>query len=581
MKSVNIGAIEHMPWLEDRHALPDGRVCLRVRAGRGDFDRVSAKISSNYDGPEFFEKARVAPMERVARDERFDWYQAVFAPRDRRLKYLFVLEGEGGTFKLDGAGLHPGADWPEDVDQAFAFAYAWPAPDMPQWAKGCVGYEIFPDRFRREGPEEPGLEPWTSDRVQNEIRFGGNLRGVLEAVPYLKELGVEVVYTMPLFVSDTSHRYNTFDYYAIDPLLGTEEDLRALADTLHRRGMRLMMDGVFNHVGLGFPPFQDALEKGEASPYRDWFLFDDTEEWGYQTFGHWRYMPKLNLKNPDCAAYFCDVGRYWLKNTPIDGWRLDVSPEVWPDFWRQYRRMMKEANPDSLMVAECWDDSREWLSVGDMFDSTMNYLWSRSVWDRFCTRKISPEAFDGAMNRLAVLYPDRVHQVLWNFLDTHDTPRIRTRAGGDARRQRAASFFQFTYPGSPILYYGDELGMEGGGDPYCRFPMRWNDVENNPMLAHYQTLARLRRENPALRLGGFRTWKVLDNGLYAYLRVLDDQTMLCVLNTGDERAEALLPLPEALAKRDGLMDLYAGKVFSVDQGGIYAALEAGEGLIFA
>ena len=423
MRNIHFGSVYHMPWLEYRYALPDGSVCLRLQTGRDEFTKVEARVTSNYDMPEFFLKAHVYPMQPVAQDEWHTWYQVTFMPHDRRLKYLFVLQSDEQVFKLDASGLHCGADYPEDVSEAFAFAYAYPTEPTPQWARGCVGYEIFPDRFRRgEGSQtDETLEPWTSDRVQNEYRFGGNLRGIIEAVPYLHDLGVEMVYTTPLFLSDTSHRYNTFDYYQVDPLLGTEEDLRELADVLHMNGMRLMLDGVFNHCGLQFAPFRDAVENGENSRYRDWFFFDNTEECGYQTFGHWPYMPKLNLANPDCAAYFLDVGRYWLRSCHIDGWRMDVSPEIWPDFWRKFRNMLREENPDGLMVAECWDDSRQWLSTGDMFHSTMSYVWSRNVWNRFCYRKISLREFDAVNNRSLMLYPEPVTQVLWNFLDTHDT----------------------------------------------------------------------------------------------------------------------------------------------------------------
>lgn len=249
------------------------------------------------------------------------------------------------------------------------------------------------------------------------------------------------------------------------------------------------------------------MEKGEASPYRGWFCFDDKMPYGYHTFGDWRYMPKLNLQNEDCAQYFLSVGRYWLEKCHVDGWRLDVSPEVWPDFWRQFKTMMRKVNPDSLMVAECWDDSREWLTVGDMFDSTMHYVLSRNIWSRFCRHEISTAQFDCALNRAAMLYPQRTQEVLWTFLGSHDTQRIRTRAGGDLRMVHAASFFQFTYLGSPIIYYGDELGMEGGEDPDCRRPMRWDDVEDNPTRAHYQKLRACAHSCPrCAQAGSAATW---------------------------------------------------------------------------
>ena len=365
---------------------------------------------------------------------------------------------------------------------------------------------------------------------------------------------------------------------AVEPEVD-EDGLRALCDGLHKNDMRIVLDGVFNHSGLQFAPFVDAMEKGEASPYYGWFCFDKKMPYGYHTFGDWRYMPKLNLRNEACAQYFLSVGRYWLEKCHVDGWRLDVSPEVWPDFWRRFKSMMRKVNPDSLMVAECWDDSREWLTVGDMFDSTMHYVLSRNIWSRFCRHEISTAQFDCALNRAAMLYPQRTQEVLWTFLGSHDTQRIRTRAGGDLRMLHAASFFQFTYLGAPIIYYGDELGMEGGEDPDCRRPMRWDDVEGNLTRAHYQKLARLRAQLPALRVGRFRSHTAMENGLYAYRRETDTQQLLCVVNTGLEPVSARLELPKGMAGLAAVNDHYSGRSLAVADGGVHVSLKVGEGLI--
>ncbi len=580
MKQLSLGSIYHMPWLEYRHATPEGEVVLRLRAGRGEFERVSVRAANPYNHPDPWAGAPEYDMAVAYRDDLFDFYEVRFHWDDPRLKYLFLLYADGGrTFKLDASGLRAGLDGPDDISESFTFAYAYPADPMPEWARGSVGYQIFPDRFRREGKAEAGLEPWNSCRVQSECRFGGNLNGIRAAVPYLKELGVKIVYTTPIFRSDSAHRYNIFDYYQIDPLLGTQEDLKALCDELHRNGMRLVLDGVFNHCGLGFQPFADAQAKGEKSEYRDWFFFDGVETFGYRAFGHEPYMPKLNLRNEACADYFLKVGRYWLETCGIDGWRLDVSSEVWPDFWRRFRAMMKQTNPDSLMVAECWDDSREWLTQGDMFDSTMHYVLSRAIWKRFCTHADSTAAFDAAINDAAMLYPKRTQDVLWTFLGSHDTERLLTRADGDVRMLHGAAFFQFTVPGVPIVYYGDELAMEGGPDPDNRRPMRWDNVENNPTHAHYQKLAALRAGREALRVGAFRTWRAEENGLYAYERFTDGETLLCVVNTSTEAVVSQLPLPAALAVKAALHDLYADKSLPVWSGLAEVRLGPGEGMV--
>ena len=580
MNNICFAAIHHMPWLEYRHATPDGRVCLRVRTARGDFQSVIARHTCGYRGDDPFRDAVNEPMELAYQDEMFDYYECVFQPDDPRVKYLFILKRDELTVKLDAAGLHIGADAWENTSDSFVFAYAYPTETMPDWARGCVGYQIFPDRFRRaaDSAADDTLEPWTGTHYESEYRFGGDLRGIREAVPYLKKLGVDVVYTTPIFLSDSAHRYNTFDYYQVDPLLGTEADLKALCDTLHQNGMRLVLDGVFNHSGVGFAPFVDALEKGRDSEYYDWFFFDDSEI-GYQTFSFAKYMPKLNMKNKACAQYFLDVGRYWLQKCGIDGWRLDVSPEVYPEFWRQYRNMMKETNPQSLMIAECWDDSREWLTVGDMFDSTMNYVLSRALWSRIAEHGIGVAAFDARVNQSMMLYPHRTQEVLWNFLDSHDTARFLTRSGGRLCRLRAASFFQMTCPGVPIIYYGDELGMEGGDDPDCRRPMRWDDVENNAVLVHYERLTALRKQSMALRYGAFRSWEAREDGVYAFLRIDAEQRALVAVNLSDDAVSGAVRLPDWLAGQDSLTDAVTGKTLPVQSGMLCLTLEAGEGIV--
>ena len=579
MHDLNLAAIYHMPWLEYRHALPDGRACLRLRTARGNFDRAAARVTCNYWGDDPFAKGLDLPMELAFRDDLYDYYQVAYRPEDPRVKYVFYLYQGETTVLFDCQGPHIGGTLYPDVEEAFVFAYVYPPDPMPEWARGCVGYQIFPDRFRRAGEPEEGLEPWTSERYENERRFGGNLRGVREAVPYLHDLGVDFIYTCPIFRSDTAHRYNTFDYYQVDPLLGTEADLKALCDELHRHGMRLVLDGVFNHSGVGFAPFRDAVEKGKASEYYDWFFFDDSVPFGYRTFAFAEYMPKLNLRNEACAEYFLKVGEYWLREVGVDGWRLDVSPEVYPDFWRRFHAMMKRVKPDSIMVAECWDDSREWLTVGDQFDATMHYVLSRCIWGRFADHKLSLAEFDARINRAAMLYPHRTQEVLWNFLGSHDTPRFLTRAGGDPAMLRAASFFQLTQPGVPVIYYGDELGMEGKGDPDCRRPMRWDDVEGNAMRAHYQRLTALRHAHPSLRVGELRTHCVLKDDLYAYLRITDTERALVVLNATTEPQHEYLPLPEALRGRKSLTDAYTGRRLRVVGEQLECGLDTGEGLL--
>ena len=583
MKSIQIAAIDHMPWLEYRHALSDGRVCIRLRTAADEFDEVTLYHACNYGSGDPWTRAQSVKMARMWRDGAHEVWQAVFLPGDPRLVYWFVLRAEGVCLLHDADGTRAVPEGMAGVS-CFHFAHAYPAREKPQWARGCVGYQIFPDRFRRvDVPGEEPVEPWGSRRVANEYRFGGNLKGILEAVPYLRALGVGVVYMTPIFLSDTSHRYNTFDYYRIDPLLGSKDDLKALADALHEAGIRIVLDGVFNHCGLGFAPFRDAREKGEASPYYDWFFFGEQYPCGYMTFGEsWAYMPKLNMQNPDCAAYFLEVGRYWLREAHVDGWRLDVSPEVYPDFWRRFRRAVLETNPDAIMIAECWDDSREWCTVGDMFDGTMHYVLSGAIWKFFAERSWTLRQFDEGVNRAMMLYPQEVQNTMWNFLSSHDTARMLTRCGGNLARMRAAAFFQMTHPGVPVIYYGDELAMRGGPDPDCRRSMTWDKAGSSRMFAYYQKLTRMRNDLRVLREGTLITHEVGKDGLYAYKRCGQDaggHTALCVLNTSDARIQRTLLLPDELKGVRALRDAFSGRRLPVHGGCVMLSLAAGEGCV--
>ncbi len=580
MKSLQIAAIEHVPWLEYRHTLSDGRVCIRLRVGAGEWDEITLRYANNYGEGVPFARDRKVPMERMWRDEAAEVWQAVFAVEDPRIVYAFELRAEEVRVLHDADGTHAVPDDPSRVS-GFHYAHAYPAREKPAWARGCVGYQIFPDRFRRvDVPGEEPVEPWGSRRVANEYRFGGNLRGILEAVPYLKALGVGVVYMTPIFLSDTSHRYNTFDYYQIDPLLGTTQDLCALADALHEQGMRIVLDGVFNHCGLGFAPFQDALQNGRASRYYDWFFFGEQYPCGYMTFGeNWPYMPKLNMQNPECAAYFLQVGRHWLQEAHVDGWRLDVSPEVWPDFWRQFRRAVLEENPQAILIAECWDDSREWCTLGDMFDGTMHYVLSNAIWKFFAEERWSLAQFDAGINRAMMLYPQEVQNTMWSFLSSHDTERMLTRCANRVRSMRAAAFFQMTHPGVPVIYYGDELGMRGGPDPDCRRSMTWERVQTSGMLAYYKRLTHMRNSLRVLREGTWITHEVGKDGLYAYLRRTDDETALCVLNTSGARIRRTLALPGALSSQASLLDALGGKRLKVQGGTVMVSLAPGEGMV--
>lgn len=576
MEKPNLSAVFHMNWLEWRYAKADGSIVLRLRTAKNDFDGVYAIHAPIYKWP-FLKNSSENELHVVYSDNLSDIYELCFKPSDRRYRYMFRLKKGTENYYLDADGIREiKPPLKDDSIAPYVYAYAYEPRENPEWASGKIGYQIFPDRFFMANQGKAGIEKWNSSRVDNEHFFGGDLRGILEKIPYMKELGVDIVYLTPIFESDTSHRYNIFDYYKIGSLLGNENDLRLLADELHKNGMSIVLDGVFNHSGREFFAFKDAVQKGKSSEYYDWFVFDSSMKCGYQTFADVKEMPKLNHKNRACREYFCRVGEYWIKNCHIDGWRLDVSPEIYPEFLRDFRRAVMSAKSDAIIVAECWDDSREWITNGDMVDSTMHYVWSRAAWKYFAEDSISVEELDCRVNRAFSAYPDYVLPLMWNFIDSHDTMRFITRCKGDFERFKLGVFYQLMSPGVPMIFYGDELGAFGGHDHLSRVPMPWQNSENNSFYEFYKRLIDIRKREKALELGSFKSLYA-SNDVYAFLRSLEDEGLVIVINKGAEKS---VEINASFAVENALfIDLYSDTQHRAENGVLKLSLSKNQCMI--
>ncbi len=428
----------------------------------------------------------------------------------------------------------------------------------PDWVRDAVFYQIFPDRFAKsERVKKPsGLEPWTSPPTIHGYK-GGDLLGVVEHLDYLQDLGITALYFNPVFQSASNHRYHTHDYYNIDPMLGGNKALRELIDALHERGMKIMLDGVFNHASRGFFQFNDILENGSESAYLDWFhvrkfplnAYGGRGGLGYEAWWNLPALPKFNTDTPAVREFLWDVATHWLK-TGVDAWRLDVPNEIRDDaFWREFRRRCRAVNPGCYIVGEIWDDATRWLQ-GDQFDAVMNYPFTRAAFgftaSELDTKEIkrcgyqhiaplSAEAFAREVEVLLNHYPPEVTDVQFNLLGSHDTPRALTVLCKDEAALRMSLLFLLTFPGAPCLYYGDELGLTGGHDPDCRQGMPWDhkEVWNESLLDFVKRLTALRSEHAALRRGTYETLHASD-GLYVYARDLDSTRFVGALNTSDE-----------------------------------------------
>lgn len=415
----------------------------------------------------------------------------------------------------------------------------------PDWAKGAILYQAFPERFENGDPMRTpsGAEPWGS-RPTRENFMGGDLKGIIQRLDYLASLHVGVLYLNPIFKSPSNHKYDTEDYFTVDPAFGTADDLRALTKECHARGIRVLLDGVFNHCGYMFAPFQDVLEKGDQSQYWDWFFVNaspvETDPHNYDCVGYYKWMPKMRMSHPEVRRFFLNVGIYWIREADIDGWRIDVADEMDFTFLQEFRRAIHSAKPDALLIGETWKDAGDMLR-GDQMDAVMNYLFRSSLIGFFANNEPA-KRFDAQVQRLQRLYPQPAQQVLFNLIGSHDTERFLTLCGEDVRKLKLAATFQMAYTGMPAIYYGDEIGMTGENDPDCRKAMVWNRIDES-LLSYYQKLTALRRGEQALQHGDFHTVFVSERA-YAFARHLGAETVYAVFNRSGEALSLQIPATE-------------------------------------
>lgn len=450
----------------------------------------------------------------------------------------------------------------------------------PDWVKDAIFYQIFPDRFAKSAriTKPANIQPWDARPTHHNF-LGGDLLGIAERLDYLTDLGVNAIFLNPIFSSAANHRYHTHDYFQVDPLLGGQLAFDALVKAAHARHIRIILDGVFNHASRGFFQFHHLLECGAESPYVDWF---HVERWPLNAYSeharpnYWAWwglpaLPKLNIDNPQVREFLWRVGEYWLEQG-ADGWRLDVPSEIDDDaFWQEFRRRCRAVNPEAYIVGELWHEAQRWLQ-GDQFDAQMNYLFTRAAFSYFLGESMDQsesartgyglihprdgQGFLGELERICnQLYHPEIVQAQMLMLGSHDTPRVITIARSDKTAVRLMFLCQMTLPGAPNIYYGDEIGLWGHGDPDSRRAFPWQDetVWDMSLRAEVKRYIRLRQQTPALRRGAFRPILAAQQ-VAVYQRQYGDQTVLVAFNAGEKDVRVQIPWPaDAPEKlRDGL-----------------------------
>ena len=496
----------------------------------------------------------------------------------------------------------------------------------PEWFGSGVSYQIFPDRFCRSRiPDPAGMvgertvhENWqdTPDFLpdeQGEIRnrdfFGGDLPGITGKLDYLKGLGVTTVYLNPIFEAASNHRYNTADYLAIDPILGTEEEFQTLCREAHKRGMRILLDGVLNHTGSvsryfnadGSYPDVGAAQSAQ-SPYYNWYHFS---RWPAEYDAWWgiKTLPAVEENHPDYREFIFggrdSVVRHWLR-CGADGWRLDVADELPDDFIAQLRCAMEEEKSDALLIGEVWEDGSNKIAydrrrrylLGSETHGLMNYPFRTAALQWLCGGDASD--FRESMETLRENYPPDAYYSAMNFLSTHDTPRILTLLGGEPvpedkpgraaarlspagyelarRRLMVGAMLLYAFPGSPTVYYGDEAGVQGYEDPLNRRTYPWGQ-EDERLLAWYRKLGALRCSRPSLQQGGI-SYPLAAGGGLAVRRCCGSEVTVAVMNAGAESLEVRLPWSGTIAT-----DAMTGQQFLTEGGVLRLSLPGISGVL--
>ena len=496
--------------------------------------------------------------------------------------YFFHITNASGSFRLfksgDDTNMEAGDLW-----QVSCVPADFTTPD---WAKGAIIYQIFPDRFCKVGDcdltgklepytvhadwnEEVSWQPTPDGQVLNNDFYGGNFKGITSKLDYLKELGVNILYLNPISKSFSSHRYDTGDYKTPDPMLGTEADFTALCDAAHERGMKVILDGVYSHTGSDSLYFNKkgtfdsvGAYQSEESPYYDWYTFYAYPD-SYNSWWSFDTLPTVKKMTPSFMEYIISgedsVVEHWLK-AGCDGFRLDVVDEIPDEFLKALKDRIRQIKPDAFLIGEVWEDASNKIAYGKRrryfvdaeLDSPMNYPFRTAIIN-FMRRMDDGWHFKNTVMSIVENYPPQVMDCAMNLLGTHDTSRILTALVDDFNGSReakaarkltrsqmntaverllVASFLQYTLPGSPSIYYGDEAGMEGYGDPFCRRPFPWGN-EDRELLTHFKRLGFLRTNCEPLRRGDIHFFQA-GNMQLGFTRSYNGQTVRVYVNRSSD-----------------------------------------------
>ncbi|MGL5053420.1 MAG: glycoside hydrolase family 13 protein, partial [Cetobacterium sp.] len=519
-------AIYHLPKSNYAYAYSNSELHFRIRSKKNEVDEVFLRIGDPYewetgglDGGNLngtdakgWSGATEVMMKKELTTEYFDYWFCHYTPPKKRSRYAFILKDKDekilfGEKQIDLLRSDKDEFKLSNLSNFFSFPYLNKKDvlDAPDWAKNIIWYQIFPERFCNGNKDisPQNVKPWGEVPTHDNF-MGGDLYGLYSKLDYLEELGITGIYLCPIFTGNTNHKYDTVDYYKIDPHFGDEKIFKKIVKKAHQKGIKIMLDAVFNHVGTSFEYWKDVVKNGEKSEYADWFVinkfpvYEENFKINYETFANVKEMPKLNLENKDCRKYILNIATYWIKEYDIDGWRLDVCNEIDHKFWREFREETKKVKKDIYILGEVWHDGLPWL-MGDQFDAVMNYPISDAIIKFLKKDKLDGLELSYEINKAIVSYPQNITEVSFNLLDSHDTARILTVLKKDKKKLKLSIALLFFQSGSPCIYYGTEIGMDGDKRSNCednRKCMVWDEnFQDKELYSFVKKIIQIRKEN--------------------------------------------------------------------------------------
>ena len=548
---MNNAGIYHRPESEFAFLYTKDLMRIRLQTARDDIKTVGLISGDFYTFAEEKWYQKQQPMNKAYTTDNHDYWEIEVTASHHRLAYAFcITDFSGKQFFYTDQGIFDYEEQRLTHDNLYFRMPYFQEIDrfkVPDWVAKTVWYQIFPERFYNgDSTNDPeGTLAWGSEKPSRENFFGGDLQGIIDKLDYLEEMGMNGLYLCPIFTSPSNHKYDTIDYYEIDPHFGDKQLFRELVEKAHERGMRVMLDAVFNHLGASSHQWQDVILHGQESDYADWFHIasfppsytaipnsENAKNLNYDTFNFNPHMPKLNTANPEVQKYLLEIATYWIREFDIDGWRLDVANEVDHHFWKEFHQAVLKQKEDLYILGEIWHSSQRWLQ-GDEFHAVMNYAFTDNIKAFFVEQSISISQMIFGMNRQQLLYRDQTNEVAFNLLDSHDTPRILTLCQGNKELMKAVLTFMFIQKGTPCIYYGTEIGMEGEMDPDCRRCMIWEE-QDEALLAFVKQLIALRKQFSEVFSYGTMTWYYDDDKkAFSLTQQYKEKTLRAIFNEGE------------------------------------------------